>query len=253
MIGDVLKRGNLIVNPTKTENTVIRRQKKNEESWRKSKKLGSLLGDVEDITNRKNLSIAASINLNKIWIRKGKITLKRRLHLYNSIVKPVLLYNSETWGLSRTDIGKLDAFHRQQLRIALNIRYPNKISNKALYRRCEAEPITFEIIQRRWRFFGHALRLDRESPAQKSMDFFFECKTNKSFRGRPRTTIISTINDDINRLNDEDNDFRNVLPTLKTEKDLDLYRITAQDRKYWKKLSYHIHQAAKTERFYNEL
>ena len=40
------------------------------EPWRDVKKLGSLLGDKEDITRRKQLSIAAVNNMEKVWIRK---------------------------------------------------------------------------------------------------------------------------------------------------------------------------------------
>ena len=154
-IGSILLRRNLLVNDDKTENTVFRRDTRINEPWRMSKKLGSLLGDSEDIQRRKNLAIAASCKLNKIWIGKSKVSLKRRLHLYNSLVKPVLLYNCETWGLSKSEAEKLDSFHRKQLRRVLNILYPNRISNQKLYNRCETNEIRLEILKRRWTFFGH--------------------------------------------------------------------------------------------------
>ena len=63
---------NLVANPTKTENTVFKQEIRNEEDWRKCKKLGSLLGDTEEIMRQKNLAIAASCELNKVWIKKSK-------------------------------------------------------------------------------------------------------------------------------------------------------------------------------------
>ena len=55
IVGPLLRKDNLQVNDDKTEHTIITREKKrNQEQWRDVKKLGSLLGDDEDITNRKN-------------------------------------------------------------------------------------------------------------------------------------------------------------------------------------------------------
>ena len=48
----ILPERNLIVNADKTEHTVISRGS-NKEEWRKVKKLGSLLGDKEDMKRRK--------------------------------------------------------------------------------------------------------------------------------------------------------------------------------------------------------
>ena len=48
-------------------------------------------------------------------------------------MKPVLLYNSSTWGLTANDELKLDIFHGKQLRRVIGKRYPYKISNAKLY------------------------------------------------------------------------------------------------------------------------
>ena len=53
IVSNKLKEDNLIVNKDKTEHTVIKRIDKNAEVWRHTKKLGSLLGDSEDIARRK--------------------------------------------------------------------------------------------------------------------------------------------------------------------------------------------------------
>jgi hypothetical protein len=167
--------------------------------------------------------------------------------LYNAIVKSVLLYNCETWGLSKTDQNSLDAFHRHQLRRVLNIVYPQIISNVALYNKCESEPISLEILTRRWRLFGHILRLDLLTPAQKAMDFFFEPCFSKKFIGRPRTTIFVTLNEDLKRLKSLSPDFREI-SCLQSSEDLMRFRSLAADRQHWRKLVHHCYIAAKTER-----
>ena len=143
MVKDVLLEDNLIVNETKTEHTIIERGKeRNTEEWRNVKKLGSLLGDSEDIVRRKQLAIVANKDLNQLWIRKDKLHLSLRLKIYNSLVKPILLYNSGTWGISKNEEGNLNAFHRQQLRYVLKIHHPHHISNANVYKICNEIPLS---------------------------------------------------------------------------------------------------------------
>ena len=165
-IEETLKVYNLTVNVDKTEKIVIKRGERLEEFWRKNKKLGSLLGDEEDILRRKILARNALREIDNVWVRKTKISLRKRLHLYNSLVKPILLYNCETWALSKTESEKLDAFHRQNLGRVANIRYPHRISNGPLYRLTGERPISEDIVECRWRYLGHALRQVNTPPCQ---------------------------------------------------------------------------------------
>ena len=130
IVKDTLLEDNLVVNDTKTEHTIIERGKKrNEEEWRNVKKLGSLLGDGEDIIRRKQLAIVANKEFNQLWIRKEKLSLRVRLRIYNSLVKPILLYNCGTWGINKKEEDSLNAFNRRQLRYVLKINHPHHISN----------------------------------------------------------------------------------------------------------------------------
>ena len=97
----------LIVNEGKTVETIINRLKeKNDEEWRKMKKLQSLLGCYEDMKRRIQLSYAAFNTIKKLWYHR-KIHINKKLHLYKSTVKPILLYNSGTWDLQRKNKMKL--------------------------------------------------------------------------------------------------------------------------------------------------
>ena len=187
--------------------------------------MGSLLGSKEDIENRKHLSNLALNKLVTIWKRAGKTKLQTKLKLYNSLVKSILLYNSATWAMTKTEEQKLDSFHRRQLRRVLNIVYPTKISNKSLYRKCKETNLSIQILESRWKLFGHILRRDPEIPANKAMTFYFNT-TNKRARGRPITTLPITLNNDLKRL--QDNTIQ-----LVTQKDLDTLKDTAQQRGEW--------------------
>ena len=69
-----------------------------------------------------------------------------------------------TWGLTQADLVRIDTYHRRHLRQIIGVRWPNRISNVALYHRCQSRPISESIITARWRLFGHVLRLPRDAP-----------------------------------------------------------------------------------------
>ena len=224
----------------------------NNELWRNTKKLGSLLGDKEDILQRKQLAIASLRNLNEIWIRKNRIRPEIRLKLYKTIVKPVLLYNSQTWGLIKSDEMNFDSFHRKQIRIVFHIKYPNIVSNKDIYEISNEIPPSLTILNSRWRFLGHVLRLHENTPAHKSMKHYFtrqkpsQCE---GFKGRQRITLPITIDRDLIRTHK----YRSIYTkyhviSFNTIYDLDRLTVVASDRNLWKELCKEVYEAAQAER-----
>ena len=115
-IEPIMAKYNLLLNKDKTEKTeIIRMEDKTKETWRKTKKVGSLIGEDEDIKRRKSLPTAAMNKLNNIWKSK-KIKRHTKLKTYKTLVKSVLLYNSGTWGMTKGEEEKVDAFHQKQLK-----------------------------------------------------------------------------------------------------------------------------------------
>ncbi|XP_029657460.1 uncharacterized protein LOC115231616 [Octopus sinensis] len=216
----------LTVNTEKTEYISLRRSERRiDESWRRHKKLGTLLGDTEDVTRRKILSNGAFRKLMSLWGTKKKLTGKTKIRIYNSFLLPILTYNCGTWGLTKLENQKLDSFHRSQLRAALNIRYPQKITNDNLYKLCNSEILSIEILKSRWRLFGHILRMDVATPANIAMEtYFMQC--GDAFRGRPRTTPPSVLNQDL----------KTIGRILETADDLDNLRELAKRRGTWRRL-----------------
>ena len=102
-----MKEEHLLVNKDKTEKTTIKRGDRIQETWRGVKKLGSLLGDSEVITRRKQLSSAAFNKIKSMWLSKKSINIKQKLKIYNALVKSVLLYNACTWGITKAESEKL--------------------------------------------------------------------------------------------------------------------------------------------------
>ena len=164
----------LTINGSKMERTSVSRHvDRIEEEWRMTRKLGSLLGVAEDVARRKQLANVAFRKLWTVWFRRAHISLQLRLRLDASFVIPVLTYNMGTWGLTQADLVRLDTYHRRHLRQFIGVHWPNRISNVALYHRCQSRPISKSIITARWRLFGHVLRLPRDAPAQRASDHYF--------------------------------------------------------------------------------
>ena len=206
----VLKRYNLEVNVDKTEYTILDR---NENSWKNTKNVGTLIGDTGDVQRRKQLSTAALAKLQNVWVRGDKLKKKTKLKLYRALVKSVLTYNCSTWALTQAEEKKLDAFHRKLLKRVVGIRYPVKITNKALYKQCNERPLSLYVLENKGRLFGHLLRRDREIPANKAMEGFFVPQGDK-FRGTPITTLPVVFNNDLSRL-------ESITYCLKTFKDIE--------------------------------
>jgi hypothetical protein len=172
----ILGAWNLAVNTDKTELTHIRREKEKEnEAWRNTKKLGSLLGDTEDLARRKQLAAASFKNLSAIWSgKRNRISTEKKLLLYDTYITPILTYNSCTWALAQTELRQLEAFRRRQLRRILGVRYPRRISNEKLYSACNMAEIGPNIRSARWRMLGHTLRMTDDTPAKRAMLHYFD-------------------------------------------------------------------------------
>ena len=194
------------------------------EPWRTTRKLGSLLGDAEDVARRMQLANVSFHKMWTVWFRGAQISLPLRLRLYSAFVLPVLTYNMGTWGLTKTELNRLDAHHRRQLRQIIGIRWPHRISNDALYRRPQSSPISAVIRAARWSLFGHVLRLPLDAPVQLAIDAYLEDTGTPKFRGRPRCTLPTTLGEDLRRIGRQ----------LRNYDDIDALRTL--DRRTWRDL-----------------
>jgi hypothetical protein len=242
-----LDRWHLLVNSDKTEHTTLKRGEETtteQEPWRNTKKLGTLLGDTQEMHRRKQLAAAAFQSMKRIWSRKqhNKISVALRLRLYNAYVLPVLTYNACTWALSQTEQEELDAFHRRQLRKVIGIKYPRIISNEWLYMRCNTQALSHTIRGARWRMLGHVLRMDDQIPAKYAMKHYFD-STGSKYRGKPRTTLQVVLDRDlqVGAANIQANHpFLGIPSKLRSLEELEQLESIAQERSNWKLIVAHM-------------
>lgn len=82
----------------------------------------------------------------------------------------MLLYNCETWTLTKRNWKKFSIFSKQQLlRRILNITLKDNIKNEEIYKRSQKTLATTEIRKRRLNWPLHMLRLPERTPAK--LDF----------------------------------------------------------------------------------
>ena len=147
------------------------------------------------------------------------------MRTFNTYVASVFLYNSELWTLTPTMDEEINSFHRRLLRYAVDIRWPEKKTNKNLMRITKAEPWAVVIKRRRLTWLGHLMRLPEETPALKSLAEALNPSKQKI--GRPKTTWLMMIRNDIKPIITID--LKNKDSTLRTLLDL------TSDRQAWRR------------------
>jgi len=85
---------------------------------------------------------------------KGKV--------YRTIVRPVLIYGSETWTLKRREEERLDRTEMRMLRWILGLMLRNKKRNDDIRRILGVACITNKVREARLRWFGHVQRREEE-------------------------------------------------------------------------------------------
>ena len=184
----------LKVNPLKTEHTVV---SKTQTEWHKTRKLGSLLKESEDFCKRKQ---AAEIVFNQLWFlwkKNNNLPEKLRLRLYKTLVRPVLLYNMNTWGSTIVQFKKLESFERRLLRRVLGIYYPNHLSNEEVYKRSNMNLIRLDAFHARWKLFRKVLQMPDDVPAMYWTRDYFRNEGLSKFKGKPNVTLMSTLQSDL--------------------------------------------------------
>ena len=86
-------------------------------------------GTKEDISSRLGKARNVFKSMDNVW-RSAQYTTGTKLRLYQSCVTSTLLYGSECWRMTDTDLGKLCSFHTTCLRKILRIFWPQKIRNE---------------------------------------------------------------------------------------------------------------------------
>ena len=163
--------------------------------------LGSLVSKEnatqKDIKARLGKAHSVFVRLQSIWKSK-QYSLRTKVRLYNSNVKSVLLYGSECWRVTVSDMKRIDAFHNRCLRKICRIFWPERISNEELHRVTKCNSVVLEIRRRRFNWLGHVFRMAPDRIPKVALGW---TPAGKRKRGRPKTTWRRTVATELKEVN----------------------------------------------------
>ena len=162
--------------------------------------LGSIIstsgGTDEDIKARKRKAQQAFAMLRPVW-RSRALRTSTKLRIFNTNVKSVLLYGSETWRETSTSMKSVQVFVNKCLRNILGIRWPDTISNVNLWRRTKQQPLDLTIRTRRWKWIGHTLRKANSNITKQALEWNPQGQRK---RGRPKNTWRRGLTSDLRKI-----------------------------------------------------
>ena len=119
------------------------------------KYLGSFVMDSEkDIKFRKALAWSACNKLDRIW--HSTLPNVTKIHVFKTLIEPILLYGAETWTLTTRQQKRLDGTFTNMLRRVQNIHWAEHATLERIYG--DIPPLSQKITTRRLSFAGHCHR-----------------------------------------------------------------------------------------------
>lgn len=126
----------------------------------------------------------------KVLQQKG-ITLSTKLKIYRAVVLSSLLYGCETWTLYRRHIKQLEQFHSRSLRMIMNIRWQDRITNQDVLDRAGSTSIESMLLKAQMRWTGHVIRMEENRIPRQVM--YGELREGSRKQGRPKLRFKDTI------------------------------------------------------------
>ena len=151
-------------------------------------KNGSTEGDCQRRISEVVRQIGA---LRKPVLRNPAVGKNVKLKIWNAVLKPKLLYQSESWVLRNQERSQLNATEMRYLRTSLGLRLLDRVRNEEIRRRMGRERnIIEEIEEGQQRWYGHVRRMEEERIPKKVMTL----RMNGDRRqGRPRARWIDQV------------------------------------------------------------
>ena len=142
------------------------------------------VGTDENVTSRIGKARCACIMLKKVWTSK-EISTETKMRIFNSNVKSGLFYGCETWKTTGKVQRRLQTFLNTCLRRIFGIRWPNRGRNEVLWERAGQEPVSKQILKRKWSWIGHTLGKPPNNTTRQALRWNPQ---EKRKRGRPRNS-----------------------------------------------------------------
>ena len=166
--------------------------------------LGTLIRADNDISfeiKRRTMSANRCYHGLQRHLRSKLLTTKTKCNIYKTLIRPVLLYGSESWPLTRKDENLLLSFERKVLRTIFGAKQENGSFRRRYNFELErdfAEPNIVAIVKyNRLRWAGHVARMQENRAPRK---LFERDPEGRRGVGRPKTRWIDGVQSDLRTL-----------------------------------------------------
>jgi hypothetical protein len=107
-----------------------------------------------------------------------------KLKIFKTAVLSVLLYDCETWTMTKHMGMELDSFGTNCLSIIKGVKRIARVPNEVIYEQTDMQPLNGIPRERQLRYLGHVLRLDESEPAK--IFALYDPTHGHRKRGRPK-------------------------------------------------------------------
>ena len=150
----------------------------------------SVGGTEKDVKKRVAVVCSQIGALKQQVLRNRKVSRSVKRKIWNTVLKPKLCYQSESWIMGCNERSRLNATEMKFLRSALGWTLLDKKRNIDIRRDMgKIETVVKEIERGQQCWHGHLLRMDEEQVCKR----IFNARVTKSGRGRPRRRWLNQV------------------------------------------------------------
>ena len=149
-----------------------------------------IASSYDDFKRRRGIAWSQFWKLEKIW-RSAKISLKLKLHLFDSLILSILMYGAESWTTTQKLKNELNSFPTSCYRILLNIRRTDRVTNQHILNVTQRKSLSETLLIKQLRVLGHWLR--RPGDATIKMYALYTSNQGQNWQGRPRATYVKSM------------------------------------------------------------
>ena len=116
-------------------------------------------------------------------LRDRNIPRRCKIIIYQSILKPILMYGSEVWSLTANTESRLQAAEMRVLRLIMGVTRKDRMRNSRIREELKMTPLLEDIERGKPRWYGHVMRMEKE---RKQKKYLMWRPPGKRPVGRPR-------------------------------------------------------------------
>ena len=144
---------------------------------------------------------------NPLW-RQKSIPIITKVHVFNAMIIPCLLYGSETWVLLKEHVERLESFQMKCLRKICGISKIEHKRNISVREMAGQQRIEAIIMRNRLRWLGHCQRMENNRIPKRAMRCWIKGK--KRARGRPSKRWSDCVGEDLTYMELRNKSWQNI-------------------------------------------